>query len=396
MPAIRFRSVAYNLFVATSLVVSGANLLVTFSPAVRAQVQRELPAGFVQLQNANPGVAQTGNTNIAGTARAGNFVGPGAGLTGVNAQSLQGLTPLELGVLDRTNTWSQANNFTNASNSFAGNGQLLTSLNAGSLASGTVPDARLALGGDLLGPLSTAKVDGLQGRPVSATAPTSGQVLGFDGAAWAPRADSLTLPFSGTASTPVESFSVQNTNSSTNAIGIRGQSANGYGTVGVGGEVGVYGESDGLFGVMAVAQATADAALGAARFGSSLNVLLCTDTAAVITNGFYHCQYGGSQERVAVPIAYGVVSSTGAILSGTGNFTATRTTTGSYDILINGEAYQNSTFTVTITPVSTGARIATVSDAGSAARVNMFTIAGAKVDTQFQFTVWTAFPATPG
>lgn len=45
-----------------------------------------------------------------------------------------------------------------------------------------------AVGGDLAGLLPNPSVAGLQGQPVSVTAPTAGQALVFDGTAWAPAA----------------------------------------------------------------------------------------------------------------------------------------------------------------------------------------------------------------
>lgn len=52
--------------------------------------------------------------------------------------------------------------------------------------SGSGGGGPLPLGGDLSGDTSTAVVDGLQTRPVAATAPASGEVLTWDGAAWSP------------------------------------------------------------------------------------------------------------------------------------------------------------------------------------------------------------------
>lgn len=48
------------------------------------------PKNLVQLQASTPGISQSGHTNISGTSRAGQFVGGGAGLADVNADSLDG------------------------------------------------------------------------------------------------------------------------------------------------------------------------------------------------------------------------------------------------------------------------------------------------------------------
>jgi len=55
--------------------------------------------------------------------------------------------------------------------------------------------AGVQIGGDIGGTLSTPKVTGIQGNPVSATAPTVGQTLVWSGTAWVPgtRASSITL-----------------------------------------------------------------------------------------------------------------------------------------------------------------------------------------------------------
>ncbi len=54
---------------------------------------------------------------------------------------------------------------------------------SGSVASGQLPSA----GGDVTGTLTSSTVSKLQNRPLSATIPASGQVLGWDGTQWAPQ-----------------------------------------------------------------------------------------------------------------------------------------------------------------------------------------------------------------
>lgn len=59
------------------------------TPAV-AQVSGSVPS-YVKLQSNTPGTAQTGHLNVTGTAIASQFQGGGAGVTGVNADKLDGL-----------------------------------------------------------------------------------------------------------------------------------------------------------------------------------------------------------------------------------------------------------------------------------------------------------------
>ncbi len=49
-------------------------------------------------------------------------------------------------------------------------------------------------GGDITGPLNTTTVGRIQGRPVSNTAPNIGDVLIWNGAAWAPAAVAVAPP----------------------------------------------------------------------------------------------------------------------------------------------------------------------------------------------------------
>ena len=81
---------------------------------------------------------------------ANSFTGNGAGLTGLNASSLSSGTVSDarlsgnVALLNGNQTFVGVNTFNHAANSFTGNGAGLTSLNASSLASGTVSDARLS------------------------------------------------------------------------------------------------------------------------------------------------------------------------------------------------------------------------------------------------------------
>lgn len=96
---------------------------------------------LVRLQSSTPGVAQTGHSNLTGTARAGQFVGSGAGITGLNAANLaSGSVPD--GRL--SGTYSGILTLSNANNAYSGSGSGLTALNASNLSSGTLASGRLS------------------------------------------------------------------------------------------------------------------------------------------------------------------------------------------------------------------------------------------------------------
>ena len=111
---------------------------------------------------------------------------------------------------------------------------------------------------------NSATTSRLQSVPISATAPTTGQALTFDGSKWSPATPSggFSLPYSGSASSSSTAFAVVNSggdgikststgndgtgvtgiaNSGANANGVYGASSNGFGVVGNGGVTGVTG-----------------------------------------------------------------------------------------------------------------------------------------------------------
>lgn len=109
-------------------------------------------------------------------------------------------------------------------------------LNATNINAGTLADARLSVGGDLLGPLSGSVVRGLRGNPVSNAAPSAGDYLRWSGVQWVPSVGAWpALPFSGSTSVGGTAFSVQNADSAANSGAIVGIGAPSGTTFGVSG-----------------------------------------------------------------------------------------------------------------------------------------------------------------
>ncbi len=97
-----------------------------------------------------------------------------------------------------------------------------------------------------------------------------------------------------------------------------------------------------------------------------------------------------------IPIAYGVVSSTGTITNaGTGNWSVTSSSTGIYDITITSETYTSDNYMTQITPrfltTSTGAsnvRAASIGDSGGKLRIHIKDGVGAFSNSTFHFIVY--------
>ena len=88
-----------------------------------------------------------------------------------------------------------------------------------------------------------------------------------------------------------------------------------------------------------------------------------------------------------IPIAYGMVQMTGAIASGTGNFTVTKNVTGEYRIAINGESFNLSDYTVLIT-IQYGASYSYYALSAGKLIVEPFDLAGNPVNASFSFAVY--------
>jgi hypothetical protein len=90
-----------------------------------------------------------------------------------------------------------------------------------------------------------------------------------------------------------------------------------------------------------------------------------------------------------VPIAYGNISSSGFVQSGSGNFTVSKISTGWYSITITGESYQFQTYSTVATPAGNVGPIMTNTGSGGG-NLYVYTYAGggAAADSQFCFVVY--------
>jgi hypothetical protein len=98
-----------------------------------------LPASVAFRGSANTFSAANTFTNAFNS-----FTGVGTGLTGLNASNLSSGTIPDARLSTNVALLSAANTFGNPSNSFSGSGAGLTALNASNIATGTLPDARLS------------------------------------------------------------------------------------------------------------------------------------------------------------------------------------------------------------------------------------------------------------
>jgi hypothetical protein len=90
-----------------------------------------------------------------------------------------------------------------------------------------------------------------------------------------------------------------------------------------------------------------------------------------------------------VPVAYGTIGATGAIQSGSGNFTVDHLATGLYIITITGESYLFSQYTTTATGI--GSTTPLVVNTGSGAgnlQVRVYNLSGVATDGIFTFVVY--------
>lgn len=104
------------------------------------------------------------------------------------------------------------------------------------------------------------------------------------------------------------------------------------------------------------------------------------------TNGEYNRNATGTANVVA--LAYGTVSATGTLQSGTSNVTVTKAGTGIYDITIAGESYVFTNYTTVATLLDGPAFIFTNSIGGTKLRVFTYNSGGTAADKAFGFVTF--------
>jgi hypothetical protein len=89
-----------------------------------------------------------------------------------------------------------------------------------------------------------------------------------------------------------------------------------------------------------------------------------------------------------VPICYGHISSTGSISNGSGNFTASRTGTGVYQVSISGENFGFSNYTVAVSAIGSGFAVATWSSSGGNLIIYVHNNLGIRINSNLSFVVY--------
>lgn len=89
-----------------------------------------------------------------------------------------------------------------------------------------------------------------------------------------------------------------------------------------------------------------------------------------------------------VPIAYGTISSTGSILSGTGNFTVDATNAPTFYINVAGSSLSHTNSSASVVPLSGQFRTASITHSNGDLRVYIFNSRGTQVANTFQFIIY--------
>lgn len=198
----------------------------------------------------------------------------------------------------------------------------LTSLNASQLTSGTISAARLpALAGDVTSSIgsSTVIVSALRGISLSATAPTSGQVLKYNGSTWIPSTDATGATTSAVTSIATGNGLIGGPITSSGTISVAFGTTSG--TVAAGNDariVGALQSANNLSDLASSATARTSLGLGSLALKSSIN--LTSDVSGVLpaANGGSLWTNGGSGIYSTTNVAIGVSTPTARLYIASG------------------------------------------------------------------------------
>jgi len=310
-----------------------------------------------QFGRLTSGQTWTGINTFSNTSNA--FTGNGAGLINVDALTLGGLAPTAFGRLGSAQTWTAANTFSNASNSFTGNGAGLAGVDAATLD---------GLNSTAFGRLNSSQIwtttNIFDGSPSGATDFITVSDDRADVNAYTVDIDTENVGIRILRGTGGQSW--------VNNAAITASAASGYG----------------------IHSVTADPGFSAIR-AKSLDTDeftdLCGPNGAVATTGHVTRRYDGANYSAATPIAYGLIASSGGVSGSTGNVSATRPSTGVYEITITGES-PSSSGAIIVTPRTTSPRFTSVEPSGSIFRVRIWDAGGTAVNDNFYFVMFKANP----
>jgi hypothetical protein len=215
---------------------------------------------------------------------------------------------------------------------------------------------------------------------------------------------------SGTSSTAMGSLTIASGSNST---------AMGFSTDAIGSSSTAMGNSTFAFGVNSIAlglgtYASANTSVALGRYndsiiGSSRTNWVDTDPVFIIGNGTEHSNrnnalvvykngntlLNGELVRAStgaannlLPICYGSVLSSGAINSGTSNFSVVNSATGQFDITIDNETYITSAYVTNVTVLSNFPRFVSITSSAGKLVVRVWDAASNPIDLGFHFVVY--------